>query len=79
MTSLRVRLTFPENLVRQPIVARLAREWNVLANIRKANVDENEGWIVCELEGESEAIEGSIAWLRDSGVLVDLLGDVVES
>jgi ABC-type methionine transport system ATPase subunit len=79
MTSLRVRLTFPEDLVRQPIVARLAREWNVLANIRKANVDENEGWIVCELEGESEAIEGSIAWLRDSGVLVDLLGDVVES
>lgn len=65
--------------MRQPIVARLAREWNVLANIRKANVDENEGWIVCELEGESEAIEGSIAWLRDSGVLVDLLGDVVES
>jgi ABC-type metal ion transport system, ATPase component len=79
MTTLRVRLTFPEDLVRQPIVARLAREWNVLANIRKANVDENEGWIVCELEGEPDAVDGSIAWLRDLGVQVDLLGDVVES
>lgn len=74
-----MRLTFPEELVRQPIVARLVQEHQVLPNIRRANVDEREGWIVCELAGEPARVEAAIAWLRDLGVRVDLLGDLVES
>jgi len=37
------------------------------------------GWIVCELAGEPAAVDRAIAWLRDEGVQVDLLGDVIES
>jgi ABC-type methionine transport system ATPase subunit len=76
---LRLRLTFPEELVRQPIVALLARDHGVLANIRRANVDEHEGWIVCELSGEPADLEAAVAWLKDQGVRVDPLGDLVES
>jgi ABC-type methionine transport system ATPase subunit len=79
MIDVRVKLTFPEELVRQPFIARLAREHGVEPNIRRANVDEHEGWIVCELEGEPDKVDGALAWLRDQGVRVDLLGDVVES
>ena len=79
MIDVRVKLTFPEELVRQPFIARLARDHGVEPNIRRANVDEHEGWIVCEIDGEPSKVESALAWLRDQGVRVDLLGDLVES
>ena len=79
MTSVRVKLTFPEHLVRQPLLARMVREFDVMPNIRRANVEEKFGWIVCEIGGEDAAIERAIAWLEAAGVQVDRLGDVVES
>jgi len=79
MIEVRIRLTFPEDLVRAPVIARLVSEHGVVPNIRRANVDETEGWIVCELGGPAPAVESAIAWLREQGVRVDLLGDMVES
>jgi len=77
--EVRVRLTFPEELVREPLLARLVRGFDVEPNIRRANVDDHEGWIMCEVAGAPAEIDRALAWLRDEGVRVDLLGDVVES
>lgn len=79
MTGVRVRLTFPELLIREPVLALLAREHDVLPNIRRASVDDHEGWIICEIDGEARAVDAAIAWLTERGVTVDYLGDVVES
>ena len=79
MIDVRVKLTFPDDLVRRPFMAQLVRDHHVEPNIRRANVDEHEGWIVCELGGEPAAVDEALAWLRAEGVRVDLLGDVVES
>jgi len=78
MNDVRVKLTFPENLIREPVIARMVREFDVLPNIRRANVEEHVGWIVCELDGAEAAVDAAIAWLRELGVQVDRLGDVVE-
>lgn len=78
MSTTRVRLTFPEHLITQPVLARMMRRYDVEPNIRRANVEEKVGWIMCELAGERERIESAISWLRDEGVEVDRLGDVVE-
>ena len=79
MITVRVKLTFPEDLVRTPVLARLVRNFDVEPNIRRADVEEHRGWIVCELEGTSQSIEAALAWLREEGVDVALLGDVLES
>ncbi|MDQ1396469.1 MAG: L-aspartate semialdehyde sulfurtransferase ferredoxin [Acidimicrobiaceae bacterium] len=79
MNAVRAKLTFPEHLIRQPIIARLVREFDVMPNIRRASVDERVGWMVCELGGEDDAVERAVTWLRDLGIQVDRLGDVVES
>ncbi len=79
MIGVRVRLTFPEALVREPIMARLVTEQGVVPNIRRADVGEHSGWIVCELDGEAVAIDRALEWLGAQGVQVDLLGDIVES
>jgi ABC-type methionine transport system ATPase subunit len=79
VTSLRVKLTFPEHLITQPVIGRLARDFDVLPNIRRASVEDAVGWMVCELEGDDAALQRAVAWLEELGVQVDRLGDVVES
>jgi ABC-type methionine transport system ATPase subunit len=74
-----VRLTFPEELVREPVVAQLVRRFDVEPNIRRASVEAHQGWIICELTGDPAAVEGAVAWLEEIGVSVDRLGDVLES
>jgi ABC-type methionine transport system ATPase subunit len=79
VTSVRARLTFPEDLVGEPVIARLALDHGVIASIRRANVEDNTGWIVCELSGTREALDSAIDWLTATGVKVDWLGGPVES
>src|SRR5579863_1309313 len=78
-TSVRARLTFPEDLVSEPVISRLALDYGVIANIRRANVEENTGWIVCELSGTRESLDSAIEWLTATGIKVDWLGGPVES
>jgi len=79
MSGIRLRLTFPESLVREPIIAQLVRRFEVIPNIRRADVRVASGWMVCEMEGEPAAVEAALIWLDQQGVTVDLLGDVLES
>ena len=79
VTNVRVKLTFPEHLIKQPLMGRLVREFDVLPNIRRAKIEEQVGWIVCELAGEPASVDQALTWLADAGVQVDRLGDVVES
>ena len=78
VTNVRVKLTFPEHLIKQPVIARMVREFDIMPNIRRANVEETVGWMICELGGQELAVERAIEWLGDLGVQVDRLGDVVE-
>jgi ABC-type methionine transport system ATPase subunit len=79
VNPLRVRLTFPPELVRRPIIGELARRFEVLANIRRADVSDDVGWIVCELDGETERVGEAVAWMEDIGVDVDRLEHPLES
>jgi ABC-type methionine transport system ATPase subunit len=76
--SVRVRITFPESDVRRPVLATMVRRFDVEPNIRRADVEEHRGWIVCEVEGEAAQVEAALDWVRGEGITVDLLGDVLE-
>ncbi len=79
MIGVRVKLTFPDELVREPIIARMVTELDIVPNIRRADVGEHSGWIICELDGDAATVDRALEWLRGEGVQVDLLGDVIES
>jgi len=79
MAKRRVMFTFPPELIREPIIYNLGQQFNVVTNIRRADVSENKGWVVLELEGEEKDIEHGITWVTQKGVRVDpITGDVVE-
>jgi len=79
MAKQRVMFTFPPDLIKEPIIYNLGRRFKVITNIRRADVSENKGWVVLEMEGEEKDIEQGIAWVTTKGVRVDpVIGDIVE-
>ncbi len=76
---MRVKLYFPEELIREPIVAQLVRRFDITPNIRRASIEEDIGWMALDLDGEPAAVKQAVAWLEEIGVEVDQLGDVLES
>jgi len=73
MKTQRLELTFPEKLIKKPIIYELVRENNVIPNIRRANVDEDFGWMVLELSGEDEDLEQAFRHLEDLGIEIEFL------
>lgn len=71
MASLKVHITFPEEKIREPIIYQIGRDYNVITNIRRADVTEKTGWIDIELTGESAEIERAVEGLKKKGVKVD--------
>jgi len=69
--KLRFYLTFDEATVREPLIWKLAKEFDVITNIRTAEVKDHMGLVGLELEGEPEVIEASVKWLESQGVHVD--------
>ncbi len=79
MPKLRLHLTFPEQLIRDPIIWRLGRQYDIITNIRRANVEERFGWVILEMEGSDGAITDAVGWLADQGVQVDRIEDPLGS
>ena len=79
MAKRQVMFTFPRKLIKEPIIYELSHKFAVVTNIRRADVSEDRGWVVLELEGDDKEIEAGIAWVKEKGVRVDpIVGDIVE-
>ena len=79
MAKKRVKFTFPDVLIPKPVIYELGHKFKVVTNIRRADVREDMGWVVLELEGEQDEIARGMEWVTSTGVRVDpVAGDVVE-
>jgi ABC-type methionine transport system ATPase subunit len=67
----RFHLTFPQHLIDEPLIYNLGREFDVVTNIRRANVEENVAWVIVELTGSDDEIARAVQWLADRGVEID--------
>ncbi|MBI4209264.1 MAG: NIL domain-containing protein [Deltaproteobacteria bacterium] len=64
-------LTYPQKLIRKPLIYELIKRFDLVVNIRNSSVTEEVGLIAVELSGPSGAIEKGVQWLRSEGVQVD--------
>ena len=67
--------TFSSEIIAEPIIYNLGQQFRVATNIRRADVTQDKGWIVLELDGEEADIEAGIAWVTSRGVRVDPVSD----
>ena len=79
MSTKRVRFTFPSELIKEPVIYKLGMDFEIVTNIRRADVRDSMGWVVLELEGDDEIIKNGLAWVASTGVRVDPVGgDIIE-
>lgn len=71
MASMKVHITFPEEKIKDPVIYQIGKEYNVITNIRKADVTEKTGWVDLELTGDPKEIERAVEGLKKKGVIVD--------
>ncbi|MFC1992819.1 NIL domain-containing protein [Chloroflexota bacterium] len=71
MAKRQVMFTFTEEAIAEPIIYNVAQQFNLVVNIRRADLTEDMGWILLELEGEDSNIEDGIAWAISRGVRVE--------
>lgn len=72
-------LVFVQKLIKEPIMFLVARDCNLLLNIRRAKITAEAGEATIELEGSPMDIEKAEKMLRQKGVEVDAVsGDIVE-
>lgn len=61
-------LHFPEETVDKPLTYHLIKDFNLIPNILRAQIDENEGTLVMDLQGSIEQIDKGVEYLKDQGI-----------
>ena len=79
MVTKRVKFTFPQELIKEPVIYKLGVDFGIVTNIRRADIRDDMGWVVLELEGESGVVDDWLKWVISTGVRVDpIAGDIIE-
>ena len=64
-------LTYPPAFIKVPIIYLLVKKFEVITNIRGANVSNEMGLLALEMEGTQQEIDRAVAWLRAQGIRVE--------
>lgn len=69
----RVTLIFPKRSVHMPVTYRLAKDFNVAANIIRAQVTPNQvGTLVVELSGDIDQLDAALEWMRSQDINISM-------
>jgi hypothetical protein len=75
----RLKLIFGRSLVTEPVIYQLGRKFEIVTNIRRADVTGDQGWVLLEVTGEPEELDRGVEYLESRGVKVEPAeGDLVE-
>ncbi|MCM8824335.1 MAG: NIL domain-containing protein [Candidatus Omnitrophica bacterium] len=74
-----VHLVFPQRLIKKPIIYTVAKKFNIIPNIRRANVTETVGEVILELSGLKNNLDKAKRYLEKIGVKFEpITKDIVE-
>jgi len=63
-----IHFEFSQDLVKEPLLYQLTRQFDVVTNIRAASVTESGGFVVLEMEGEEDVVASAVEYLRGMGI-----------
>jgi hypothetical protein len=73
----RVKFTYPEEKITRPVIWEVGNRFNLVTNIRRADITAEVAWAILELEGEADDIEAGLRWVVEEGVRVDPVEDSI--
>jgi L-aspartate semialdehyde sulfurtransferase ferredoxin len=79
MARRRLKLIFGPSLVKEPVIYQLGRKFEIVTNLRRADVTKDQGWVLLEVSGDPEELDRGVEFLESKGVKVEPAeGDLVE-
>ena len=69
----RVTFTFKTDLIQRPVIYELGKKFDIVTNVRRAEVGQDTGWVILELEGSLDEIDRGLAWVAELGVDINPL------
>jgi len=78
MVKRRYMFTYTEELISEPIIHNLGEQFRIITNIQSADIAEERGWVVLELQGTENDIEEGITWATSRGMRVEPAGPGLE-
>ena len=79
MERVRLFVSVPEPLVDRPMIYEVVKRFDVVPNIRRANVEARSGWVILELSGPQDRLDDAVSYLREVGCTFNTMeGDVIE-
>ena len=73
MSIKQIRLKFQTNLISEPVIYQLGHKFKVITNIKRANIRQDTGWVILDLDGSDNEISASLEWITSLGVNVDII------
>ena len=70
-----VHCTFAKDLIREPLLYNLGRDFQIVPNIRGASISDDLGLVYLELEGPEGEVDKAIEFLKTRGVSVEVVTD----
>ena len=67
----RIYLTFPQDLIKEPVLSMLSKRFDIVFNIRGSTVTSNLGLVALEIDGKAAEVAKAIGWLKGKGVSVE--------
>ena len=64
------RLEFPKNLVKEPVISNVIKKFDLTANIRRADVTADGGWLILSIEGAPEVLDDAEKYISECGVKI---------
>ena len=77
MAKLRVKFTYSADTIKKPVIWEVGKRFDLVTNIRRADVTSDIAWAVLELDGEPSDLEAGIKWVTEEGVRVDPVEDSI--
>ena len=70
-TIRKLSLSFPQKLIREPILHNISTRFGVAFNIVRANVTDEQGFLELALEGDTGNLDQVLEYLRSLGVTIE--------
>ncbi|HZL73633.1 MAG TPA: NIL domain-containing protein [Planctomycetota bacterium] len=71
--SLKLKLTFPEKILGDPIIHTLSHDFDVVPNILRGRITGKNAWLEVEMLGSDKNLERARKYLTDRGVSFTVL------
>jgi len=67
------KFTFPDCLIKKPLIYEMSQVYKVVTNIEKAEVNETEGWVILGVKGTGSEMDKALQWIANQGVIVQMM------